>query len=133
MKSRYEGIQNKLWNIREGCFFLSLCSVAEEYNKSKIDLIDAVNLVFSKNLVTSDYWIKNDVKILKLLTGVENITKRTSKTCGKLKDNEYSIAKYLNKEKTANHFRRRYFDVYTNSKTVSEGTLVEYYIYTIGD
>ena len=131
MKSRYEGIQNKLWDIREGCFFLSLCSIAEEYLQRKIDLIDAVNMAFEKNLVSSDYWVKNDCKLLEILTG-KKVSKRQSQKCGILEDNEYSIAKWLNKQGTANHFRRRYFDVYLNSKTVKEGTLVCYYIYTIG-
>ena len=131
MKSRYEGIQNKLWGIREGCFFLSLCSIAEEYLQKKIDLIDAVNMAFERNLVSDDYWIKDDCKLLELLTGTK-VKKRQSQVCGILDDNEYSIAKWLNKAGTANHFRRRYFDVYTNSKTVKDGSLVCYYIYTIG-
>jgi len=135
MKSRYEGLQNKLWGIREGCFFLSLCSIAEEYNlahgSDKIDLIDAINIAFKEGLVSDDYWIKDDCKILSLLTG-KKVKKRQSVTCGILDDNEYSIAKWLNKAGTANHFRRRYFDVYTDSKTVKDGSLVCYYIYTIG-
>ena len=132
MKSRYEGIQNKLWGIREGCFFLSLCSIAEEYNNKKIDLIDAINLAFDKGLVSDDYWVKDDCKLLSLLTGNKKIKKRQSQTCGILDDNEYSISKWLNKAGTANHFRRRYFDVYKDSKTVKYGSLVCYYIYTIG-
>ena len=133
MKSRYEGIQNKLWNMREGCFFLSLLSVAEEFNlehgRGKVDLVDAVNMAFDNNYVTSDYTVKKDCELLSKLTG-RKVTKKVTSVCGVLDDNEYSIVKYLNKEKTANHFRRRYFDVYTNSMTVKEGTIVSYYIYT---
>ena len=132
MKSRYEGIQNKLYHMNEGCFFLSLCSIAEEFNGRKVDLIDAVNMAFDEKLVTGDYTVLDDCKILSNLTG-EKVTRREAKTCGELKENEYSIAKWLNAEKTAKHFRRRYFDVYTNSKTVRYGTLVCYYIYTIGE
>ena len=88
-------------------------------------------MAFEKNLVSSDYWVKNDCKLLEILTG-KKVSKRQSQKCGILEDNEYSIAKWLNKQGTANHFRRRYFDVYTDSKTVKEGTLVCYYIYTIG-
>ena len=135
MKSRYEGIQNKLWGIREGCFFITLCSIAEEYNlehgDNKVDLIDAVNKAYQKGLLGDDYWVKDDCKILEFLTG-KKVRRRQSQTCGILDDNEYSAAKWLNKAGTANHFRRRYFDVYLNSKTVKEGTLVCYYIYTIG-
>ena len=137
MKSRYEGIQNKLWGIKEGCFFLTLLSIAEDYRQDnnwdnwKIDFVDILNKSFEKKWITDDYTVKKDKEILKELTGKE-VTRRECKTCGNLKSNEYSAMKYLNKEKTANHFRRRYFDVYLNSRTVSEGTLVCYYIYTIG-
>ena len=102
MKSRYEGIQNKLWNMREGCFFLSLLSVAEEFNGKKIDLIDAVNMAFDNKFVTSDYTVKKDCELLSKLTG-RKVTKKVTSVCGILDDNEYSIVKYLNKEKTANH------------------------------
>ena len=131
MTSRYEGIQNKLWGIKEGCFFLSLISIAEEYNKKKIDLVDAVNMAFERKLVGNDFTVYDDCKLLKNLTG-KKVTRRVTTNCGILKDNEYSIMKYINKEGTANHFRRRYFDVYVNSKTVSEGKFLNYYIYTIG-
>ena len=116
--------------MREGCFFLSLLSIAEEFNGQKVDLIDAVNMAFDNKYVTSDYTVKKDCELLSKLTG-RKVTKKVTSVCGVLDDNEYSIVKYLNKEKTANHFRRRYFDVYTNSMTVKEGTLVGYYIYTI--
>lgn len=135
MKSRYEGIQNKLWEIREGCFFLSLLSIAEEYRLEhgmmKVDLIDAVNMAFEQKYITFDYFVRFDCEILSKLTG-QNVTKRKAKSCGTLKENEYSIAKYVSKDGKTNHFRRRYFDVYANSATVREGKLVEYYIYTIG-
>lgn len=142
MKSRYEGIQNKLWDIREGCFFLSLLSIAEEYRLEhgmmKVDLIDAVNMAFEQKYITFDYFVRFDCEILSKLTG-QKVTKRKAKSCGTLKANEYSVAKYEKKtvnkdgkEVTVNHFRRRYFDVYANSSTVREGKLVEYYIYTIG-
>jgi len=138
MTSRYEGIQNKLWGIKEGCFFLSLLSVAEDYKLDnrykdyKVDFIDILNLAWNKKWISEDYTVKNDTAILKELTG-KKVTRRIMNACGSLKPNEYSIVKYINKEKTANHFRRRYFDVYVNSKTVSEGTVVSYYIYTFND
>lgn len=136
MKSRYEGLQNRLLGIGEGCFFIALLSIAEEYRlehgKGKVDFVDAVNMAFERQWITSDYTVKKDTALLKWLTGTY-VSKRESKTCGELKDNEYSIAKYLNREGTANHFDRRYFNVYTNSKTIKYGTLLCYYIYTIGD
>ena len=146
MKSRYEGIQNKLWGIREGCFFLTLLSIAEEererLHKSpvKVDFVDAVNKAFEKNWITSDYTVCDDCAILSWLTG-ENVTKETKDKCLSVHDNQYSVMKYCNKVKSETdpkefivvyHFRRRYFDVYLNSRTVREGTVMCYYIYTFG-
>ncbi len=131
MKSRYEGSQNILWGIRESCFFLSLLSIAEEYTGKKIDLIDAARLCMNKGLLKSDYFVCDDCKILSLLTG-KNLRKEVRDHCYALRGNQYSIEKWMNREGTGNHFKRRYFDVYENSRTVREGTLVCYYVYTIG-
>ncbi len=131
MKSRYEGSQNVLWGIRESCFFLSLLSIAEEYTGKKIDLIDSARLCMNKGLLKSDYLVCDDCKILSLLTG-KIVKKEVRDHCYALRGNQYSIEKWMNREGTANHFKRRYFDVYENSRTVREGTLMCYYVYTVG-
>ena len=135
MRSRWEGIQNKLWGMQEGCFFLTLCSIAEEYNishgRDKVDLVDAVNKAFDMKWVKSDYTVLNDTALLSWLCNGAKVSKRMSSTCGLLKANEYSACKYALDNKL--HFRRRYFDVYTNSNTVKNGEFVCYYIYTIGE
>lgn len=132
MKSRYQNSQRILWNMQSACFFLTLLSIAEEYNKSKVDLLDAARYCMEKEWIDAEYFISNDVEILKWLTG-----KRVNKTlvfekgkCPLMKDNQYSIEKWERDEKY--HFRRRYFDVYEGSRTVAEGNFVCYYIYTIG-
>lgn len=133
MKSRYEGLQNRLWGMQEGCFFLTLLSIAEERNiqcgRGRVDFVEAVNKAFEKNWVQYDYTVSNDVALLSWLTG-EKVSKRISSSCGVLRGNEYSACKYRLEEKT--HFRRRYFDVYNNSRTVANGKLEKYYIYTFG-
>lgn len=132
MKSRYEDSQRLLWGIKEGCFFLTLLSIAEEERQrleitpSKIDLIEAVRECRNRGWIKADFYILNDCAILSYYTG-EKCTRRKSPTIGKLFDNEYSLEKWTRGENT--HFRRRYFDVYNNSATVSQGTRECYYIY----
>lgn len=131
MTSRYEDSQRLLWGIKEGCFFLTLLSIAEEERKRigmdpKIDLIEAVKECRKRNWIDADFFILNDCAILSFFTG-ERCTRRKSPTIGKLADNEYSLEKWTRGENT--HFRRRYFDVYNNSVTVAQGTRECYYIY----
>lgn len=133
MKSRYEGSQNLLWNIKSACFFLCLLSIAEEYLNKKIDLIDATRYCLEKGWIDEEFYIKNDCAILSWLVG-KKVSKKTVESIerwGILLDNQYSVVKYVNPEGTGYHFRRRGFDVYENSYTVREGRLLCYYIYTI--
>ena len=137
MNSRWEDSQKILWNIKTACFFLTLLSVAEDYNIDmgkkdyKVDLLDAAKESLKKGWIQNDYTVLYDVKILSYLTG-KKVTKKVVTDCGVLKANEYSVMKYLDKDKVGNHFRRRYFDVYNGSQTVKYGTIMCYYIYTIG-
>lgn len=129
MKSRYENSQRILWNMKSACFFLCLLSVAEEYNKSKIDLLDAAKYCMDKGWIDVEYFVSNDVKILEYLTG-KKVVKSVLDKVGILADNVYSIVKY--EYDGGNHFRRRYFDVYNDSITVQKGKIVAYYVYKIG-
>ena len=129
MKSRYEGSQNLLWSMREGCYFLCLLSIAEEYLDEKVDLIDSVRHCMDKGWLTNDYYVNDACAILKWLCDVKDVRWKLVQSVGILKDNEYSLEKWKCGEKT--HFRRRYFDVYENSKTVKDGVRVGYYVFTI--
>lgn len=130
-ESRYAGSQNLLWNIKSSCFFLCLLSIAEEFCDKKIDLIDVTRYCLKKGWIDNEFYVKNDCAILSWLTG-KKVGKMTVEKCGILRDNQYSIMKYVNEEGTSNHFKRRYFDVYDGSYTVRNGKLLCYYIYTIG-
>lgn len=132
MQSRYDNIQRLLAKIDEyGCFFLSLLSVAEDYLVKKVDLVDTVRWVAENGVIDKDYTVLDDCKLLTYLTG-KKTTKRVDVKCGILKENEYSIEKWYNAATGYNHFKRRYFDVFHNGRTVKEGILMCYYIYTIG-
>lgn len=129
MKSRYENSQRILWNMKSACFFLCLLSVAEEYNKSKVDLLDAAKYCMDKGWIDAEYFVSNDVKVLEYLTN-KKVVKSVLDKVGILADNVYSIVKY--EYDGGNHFRRRYFDVYNDSITVERGRIVAYYVYKIG-
>ena len=129
MKSRYENSQRILWNMKSACFFLCLLSVAEEYTKKKIDLLDAAKYCMDKGWIDAEYFVSNDVKVLEWITG-KRVVKSVLDKVGILADNVYSIVKY--EYDGGNHFRRRYFDVYNDSIAVQRGRIVAYYVYKIG-
>ena len=132
MTSRWQNSQRILWNMNSACFFLTLLSIAEEFLHEKVDLLDSARHCMNKGWMDSEYFINNDTLILGWLTG-KKVTKQIydgNRPLPLLKANQYSAAKYgLN---GGNHFRRRYFDVYEGSRTVEQGVLLAYYVYTIG-
>lgn len=133
-KSKYENIQTELCNfIPVACFFLSLLSVAEDFQADNgktpsTDFIDAFRTARKNGWLGIDNMMYNDVKLLEYLTGAK-VTKRIVKPEQELTvaNNEYTITKY--KKGFNTHFRRRYFDVYKNSQTVSKGKLDSIYVY----
>ena len=133
MKSRYEGIQNYIMHADESCFFLSLLSVAEEERKRmdwafpKIDFLDAVRTCIDKGWLGSDYFVNDDIAILRYLTG-EDVKKEVVQEVGIVKGNQYTIEKWVCGNRT--HFRRRGWDVYKNSQTVKNGYRMCTYKYT---
>ena len=129
MKSRWWNSQRVLWNMKSACFFLSLLSIAEEYNEAKVDLLDAARHCMEKGWIDAEYFVSNDVKVLEWLTG-KRVRKSVVDKVGILADNVYSIEKW--EWNGGNHFRRRGFDVYEGSQTVEKGNRVCYYVYTIG-
>ena len=133
MTSRYDNIQRLLAGIDEyGCFFLSLLSIAEEYNGKPVDLIGAVRWSAEHKVIDGDYTVLDDCALLAHLTG-KKVSKRAGQECGVLKGSEYSIEKWYNPATGYHHFKRRYFDVFHDGRTVREGYMMCYYIYTIGE
>lgn len=128
---RYEGLQSRLEGIdSDGCFFLALCSIAEEMLGTPIDLIDAVNLCYSNKLIIDKYTVQDAPMILNLLTGKQwTVDKVISLDNIIIGDHDYTIAVYENPLNGIRHFRRRYVDTLTSSKTVAMNNIVEYRIY----
>lgn len=137
-RTKYEGFQNKLMQIAsESCFFLTLLSIAEDYNDDfmngrRFDLSDALNKSLKEGwLGAKDNLMYNDVALLSWLTN-EPVTKRVIAPSDDLTvaDNEYTATKWRRGKNT--HFRRRAYDVYTNSQTVAKGSIESIYVYKIG-
>jgi len=137
---RYAGIQDKLKNIdKYGCHFLTLCSIAEEANQLltgnklvKVDLIDAINLAISKNLINEDYEVQNNCGLLNFLTSGHTWAQTTVKILPNvIKSNQFTEVVFYNDRTKFKHYRRRSVDTLFNSTTVKEGYVLEYRIYTV--
>lgn len=135
-RSRYQGVQTALKGISEyGCYFLSLCSVAEDWLEwscgGRVDLIDAVHSC--QGFIDNDWFVHDASGILEALTGASWSMKILSPydfSQYKLAENEYTIEKWYNSRTGYNHFRRRDTDTLESSVTVKEGKLVDIYIFT---
>lgn len=130
--SRYSGIQTVFKNAGEsGCLFLSLLSIAEEYTRLPIDFIFAYNKCLDFGLIDTDFYCKDQEKILNIFTG--KVWKKTveKELPNPVPQNMYTVAKWYNKRTKFTHFRRRGFDTLNNSVTVNEGKIIEYYCYTV--
>lgn len=135
-QERYIDIQNIMAAAGEtGCLFLSLLSIAEDYLRAvgestpNVDFIDAYRESRRRGYLKTDFTCLNQTAMLEMWTG-----KKWSRTIKKelpaiVPDNMYTIAHWRNG--LTDHFRRRPFDVYYNSKTVRKGKLIEYYCYEV--
>lgn len=135
-QERYIDIQNVMVAAGEtGCLFLSLLTIAEDYLRERgestpdIDFINAYRNSIRQGYLKTDFTCLNQTAMLEMWTG-----KKWTRTIMKelpiiVPDNMYTIAHWKNG--LTDHFRRRSFDVYHNSKTVRKGKLVEYYCYEV--
>lgn len=137
VKERYENLQTELLAAHtDGCHFLTLCSIADEYrydhNMDYIDIIWAVRLCQSKGLLKSDFYVNDDgCRILSLLTHGKKWSRKDVEVLLPIGDNDYTEAEWFNPRTKYTHFRRRYFDTLRDSVTVAEGYIKRYRIYTV--
>ena len=135
VQERYEGIQSVLKNAGdEGCHFLALCSIADEYNnehgKPYLDLINAIRVCQSKRWIDKGFWVKNDgTPFLEYLTGIKWSRKEVVKL-PVIRDNDYTEVVWFNPDTGFHHYRRRYMDTLEHSVTVEKGYIEKYYVYT---
>lgn len=136
-RERYENLQTELLALhKDGCHFLTLCSIADEYRHDHgleyIDLIWAIRTCTSKGLIDGEFYVKdNGCKILSLLTDGKKWTRKDVEILPPIRDNDYTEAEYFNPRTQFTHFRRRYFDTLRDSVTVKEGYIRKYRIYTV--
>lgn len=132
VRQRYEGLQTICKELNEsGCLFLSVLSIAEEATGKEIDLINAIRISQSKGWLSYDFEVKDSLAILRHFTHHEwTRSEKLKKLPATIKDNEYTVAIYYNKNTSFTHFRRRGFDTLTNSVTVRDGVIIGYYIFT---
>lgn len=130
VKSRYRGIQSVLLNCgKEGCLFLALMSIAEEVRKEACDLINCINTLFEAKCIKSNFYVSDSLLMLGLLTGKKWHRREVTVLPPEIKENEFTIAQYYNKNTGFCHFRRRGWDTLWDSRTVREGVIKKYYIY----
>lgn len=131
VRERYEGIQTILKVCgEEGCHFLTLLTIIEDVNGKPVDLIEAIRVCLAKGWIDETFWVTNDgTPILSYWTN-KKWTRKEVEKLPVIRDNDYTEAKYYNKRTNLHHFRRRGYDILSNSITVKEGRIISYYIYT---
>lgn len=131
-KVRYEGVQDflKWFDIgNNGCYLLSLCSIAEEVTGKPADLIGLMADARRKQIFDNEQNILDPCGILQYLTEGKRWKLRIEAVVPSIvKDEEYTVLKY--KWKYA-HFRRRGFDTLNDSQTVKNGQIIACYVFTL--
>ena len=132
IKQRYQGFQTLCGVLKdEGCHFLVLCSIAEEYLQKPVDLIGTIRISQSKGWMRSDFYVKDSIAILEYVTNAKWTRNEVAKLLV-IRDNDYTEAVYYNARTGFRHYRRRGYDTLEHSVTVAEGVIEKYYIYTVG-
>lgn len=131
VKNRYNEIQSILGKCYEyGCHFLSLLSIIEEVNNEPVDLIEAIKICQSKGFIDSEFFVKAGDELLEYFTGKKWTRKTVETLPKKIEDNWYTEAIYFNPRTNLYHYRRRGWDTLIDSKTVKEGYVIKYYIWS---
>lgn len=137
VKEKYQGIQTLFKVANESsCHFLALLSIADEENirlkngRPGIDFIEATRIAMKNNWMDKEFTVTvaGSLALLKHYTGRVWTRKEVNVLPGIIKDNEYTEVIHKNKE--IRHYHRRGFDTLVSSKTVKEGFVEKYYIYT---
>ena len=134
VKERYNGIQTVFEKAGESaCLFLSLLSIAEEYRGMPIDFIKAYRKCIELGLIEKDFYCKDQERILSLFAGEKWKKTVLKELPDPVPENTYTVEKWFNERTGFTHFKRRGFDTLESSVTVKEGSIVEYYCYTVKD
>lgn len=131
IKIRYEGIQSLLKNISSGgCLFLCLLTIIEEVTGEVADVFDIIQISMKSHWLTPEFEVKNSIAILETFTDKIWARREVPALPNVINDNEFTIERWFNPNTKLEHFKRRFVDTWFDSKTVREGFLKEYYIYS---
>lgn len=138
IRERYEGLQTALAAAgTDGCHFLVLCSIADEalrdmHSDKRVDLIEAIRTAQKAKWMDSEYTVTvaGSLAFLQYWTG-RKWTRKDVEKLPTIAYNQYTEAIYFNPDTGIRHYRRRYFDTLQYSRTVTEGYVEHYYIYTM--
>lgn len=125
-RQRYKGFQSF---VQEGCYFLCLCSIAEDVTTKCVDVVEAYNTAIENKWATTDAYIQNPIALLKWLTHKDWTMRIEDKVPQVVADNEWTVLKYYNPKTKYTHFKRRDVDTLASSKTVIEGKIQSCYVF----
>ena len=137
IKERYQNLQTEALALhKDGCHFLTLCSIADEYRHTHglayVDLIWAIRICQGENLIDDEFYVNDDgCRVLSLLTDGKKWSRKDVVSLPTIGYNDYTEAVYYNERTKFKHFRRRYLDTLRDSVTVKEGKIIQYRIYTV--
>ena len=143
-REKYIGLQSKIFREKKflgcmgdySCLFLCLCSIAEEFLDSqhyvdmKVDVLSSALWAKDAGLLGDDWTCRDSVKILEGLTGFRWKREEVKKLPAVLARESFSVEKWYNKKTGFTHFRRRWGDTLDDSKTVKNGVLVCFYVFS---
>ena len=132
VKERYKEIQTVFEKAGESaCLFLSLLSIAEEYTGLPVDFIVAYRKCIELGLIEKDFYCLDQEKILYAFTGMKWKKTVLKELPDPVPGNMYTVEKWHNERTGFTHFKRRGWDTLESSVTVKEGSIVEYYCYSM--
>lgn len=119
------GVQDLISNMGNfGCYFLSLCKIAEEETGQSIDVINVAYKALENRWIDEEFFIMNPTEILRFLTGKKWIVVVSKE----MKTADYTIVKYVNG--SYSHFRLENWDSLKESKSVKCGKVDSYRHFT---
>ena len=119
----------------EGCLFLCLCSIAEEWNEARhnqrrVDVLDLYIKSRSNGFLEDGFFCRDQCAMLALATGTEWKKEIFPRLPDPVPWQSFTVERWDNKRTGKTHFRRRWGDSIVSSVTVREGSLSGYYVYS---
>lgn len=130
-KLRYKGLQDILRDLDfyGCCMYLSLASIIEESTGRPFDFVLVTSTALSTGWLQKDGTVRDALSILSFATD-KKWSRTTVKELGTIGQNEYTVEQWSNPTTGMTHYRRRCVDTLFDSRTVANGKLVCYHVFT---